>query len=166
MKDIKGYEGLYAVTSCGKVWSYRSKKFLKAYESGGGYLKVSLQGTDGGRKQVYVHRLVAEAFVPNPEGKGYVNHLDENKKNNVPSNLTWVSQQENVIYSMVAKPKIFSQIRCVETGEVFNSCVDAAAWAGVHRYAINSAVNGKAKTSAGYHWERVLQNEKEISQSK
>ena len=48
---------------------------------------------------------------------------------------------------MVAKPKIFSRIRCEETGEVFDSCVDAAAWAGVHRYAINCAVIGKFKTS-------------------
>jgi hypothetical protein len=50
MKDISNYEGLYAVTEDGQVWSYRRKKFLKAYESGGGYLKVALQGTDGGRK--------------------------------------------------------------------------------------------------------------------
>lgn len=157
MRDIKGYEGIYAVTSCGKVWSYRKKRFLKAYESGGGYLKVGLVDADGNRKQIYVHRLVAEAYIPKPEGKQFVNHLDENKKHNCVNNLAWVTQQENTLYSMTSKPKIFSRIRCVETGEVFKSCVDAAAWAGVHRYAINSAINGKFKTSGGYHWERYYE---------
>jgi hypothetical protein len=58
MRDIKGYEGLYAVTSCGKVWSYRSKKFLKPYDNGFGYLYVNLNN-DGKKKQFKIHRLVA-----------------------------------------------------------------------------------------------------------
>ena len=59
MKDISNYEGLYAVTSCGKVWSYRSKKFLKAFDNGHGYLCVGLQDLWGNRKVYKIHRLVA-----------------------------------------------------------------------------------------------------------
>ena len=82
MKDIRGYEGLYAITSCGKVWSYRRKKFLKPGVIQGGYLNVVLTNKDGQQKNHRVHRLVAEAYIPNPEGKEQVNHKDENKYNN------------------------------------------------------------------------------------
>ena len=68
MKDIKGYEGLYAITSCGKVWSYRRKKFLKLRADQDGYLLVNLYNK-GKPKGCLVHRLVAEAYIPNPEGK-------------------------------------------------------------------------------------------------
>lgn len=81
MRDIKDYEGLYGITSCGRVWSYRSKKFLKPANDGSGYLKVALC-KDKKRKWYYIHRLVAEAYIPNPENKLYINHIDENKANN------------------------------------------------------------------------------------
>ena len=65
MKDIKGYEGLYAVTSCGKVWSYRRKIFLSPSYDNNGYLMVNLS-VGGNVKTKYIHRLVAEAYIPNP----------------------------------------------------------------------------------------------------
>lgn len=77
MRDIPGFEGLYAVTSCGKVWSYKSKKFIKPYRIGNGYLAVKLAG-----KNYRVHRLVAMTYIPNPENLPFVNHKDENKHNN------------------------------------------------------------------------------------
>ena len=96
MRDIKGFEGIYAITSCGKVWSYRSKKFIKPYEWKG-YLKVNLY-LNGQVKKCRVHRLVAEAYIPNPEGKPQVNHLDENKTNNNVNNLEWATAKENSNY--------------------------------------------------------------------
>lgn len=87
MKDIKNYEGLYAITSCGRVWSYRNQMFLKPANAGKGYLKVGLS-KNGFLEQCYVHRLVAEAYIPNPLGLPEVNHLDEIKSHNYVNNLT------------------------------------------------------------------------------
>ena len=97
MQDIKGYEGIYAVTEDGQVWSYRRKKFLKPYDTGRGYKKVDLY-LKGKREKRYIHRLVAEAFIPNPENKPQVNHKDENKDNNSVGNLEWMTSKENNNY--------------------------------------------------------------------
>ena len=70
MKDVKGYEGLYAVTSCGKVWSYRKKKFVSQWSNGTPYLLVTLR-KNGVKKNKRVHVLVAEAYIPNPDPKHY-----------------------------------------------------------------------------------------------
>lgn len=155
MKDIKGYEGLYAITSCGKVWSYRRQKFMSPADNGHGYLFVTLR-KDGTNKHFKVHRLVAEAYIPNPEGKEIVNHKDEVRNHNWVGNLEWATAKENQNYSSNKRgPKVFSKIRCVETGEIYENCADAARAIGIHRYGINNVINGKQKTAGGYHWERV-----------
>ena len=97
MKDIKGYEGLYGITSCGKVWSYYSKKFLKPKDNGNGYLQVILY-KDKEKKSCYVHRLVADAYIPNTENLPQINHRDENKTNNCLQNLEWCDAKYNINY--------------------------------------------------------------------
>ena len=97
MKDIVGYEGLYAITSCGKVWSYRAKKFMKLHTDRYGYQELILQ-KDGVRKHYKVHRLVAEAYIPNPDNKEQVNHKDEVKSHNWVNNLEWATCKENINY--------------------------------------------------------------------
>ena len=97
MKDVVGYEGLYAVTSCGKVWSYRNECFLKPRANRGGYLYVNLF-KDGEKKTYYVHRLVAEAYIPNTENLPQINHKDENKTNNCLQNLEWCDAKYNANY--------------------------------------------------------------------
>lgn len=94
VKDIKGFEGLYLITSLGRVWSVRRKIWLAPYDVGFGYCTVRLcdHGSSTDRK---VHRLVAEAFIPNPEGKRYVNHLNGKKYDNRVSNLEWCTAREN-----------------------------------------------------------------------
>lgn len=62
-------------------------------------------------------------------------------------------------YKEKSKVKHFTKVRCVETGEVFADCADAAAAVGVNRYGINSCLLGYQKTAGGYHWERVIENE-------
>ena len=94
MKDIKGYEGLYAVTSCGKVWSYKNKKFLKPGACTNGYLFVCLC-KDGKVKSYRVHRLVAEAYLPNPGNLPDVDHIDNDKTHNYVNNLQWLSRKDN-----------------------------------------------------------------------
>lgn len=97
MRDISGYEGKYAITSCGKVYSYKRKIFLTPGERRWGYQKVSLC-KNGKVKDYYVHRLVAEAYLENPEHKTQVNHKDLNKKNNSLCNLEWATPSENIIH--------------------------------------------------------------------
>lgn len=106
-KDIKGYEGLYQVSNLGRVKSLgRFHKFpnggiyeikpriLKNATETSGYLFVALY--NGYRKQYKIHRLVAEAFIPNPNNLPQVNHKDLNKQNNRVDNLEWCTASENI----------------------------------------------------------------------
>ena len=95
MKDIKGYEGLYAVTSCGKVWSYRKKIFLKPGKDKFGYLQVTLS-KNGCKQNKRIHRLVMETYCP-IEGMDNldVDHIDFNIENNSLNNLRWLAPEQN-----------------------------------------------------------------------
>lgn len=162
MKDIKNYEGLYAITSCGKVWSYRAKKFLKSYDSRG-YLKVRLC-KNGEEKQFTVHRLVAEAYIPNPdpEHKKYINHKDEVKTHNWINNLEWVTLTENNNYGTRnerAAKTLSKPVYCVELDRIFESQKAAAKEMGLYRSALSYCCNGKRKTAGGYHWRFATESE-------
>ena len=94
MKDVVGYESLYAVTSCGRVWSYRRQKFLTPSTNEKGYLKVGLW-KNGKVKNFYVHRLVAEAYIPNTDNLPQVDHIDNDKIHNYINNLQWITNRDN-----------------------------------------------------------------------
>ena len=106
-RPIKGYEGLYEVSNTGEIKSLpkvrkngsgyyiQKEKLLRQSNTTTGYKKVELV-KDGKRKSLKVHRLVAQAFIPNPQNKPQVNHLDGNKINNNVSNLEWATISENV----------------------------------------------------------------------
>ena len=97
MRDIPGFEGLYAVTSCGKVWSYITKKFLKPELLENGYHRVCLVN-GGERHRFRVHTLVARTYLDNPNNYTEVNHLDGNKTNNCVNNLEWCSHSANMLH--------------------------------------------------------------------
>lgn len=97
MKDIKNYEGHYQIDEVGNVWSVKSKKFLKPGINECGYKYVILC-KNGKRKNYKVHRLVAEAFIPNPDNLPQVNHRNEDKLDNSVENLEWVSHIDNIRY--------------------------------------------------------------------
>lgn len=105
-KDIKGYEGLYQVSNYGNVRSldrtiytilgykqFYKGKALKKTEDKNGYLFVALGSKAPNKK---VHRLVAETFIPNPENKPEVDHIDGNPQNNNLKNLQWANHKENI----------------------------------------------------------------------
>lgn len=94
MKDIPGYEELYAATKDGRIWSYKTQKFLKQGMSGRGYLTVVLC-KDGNRKTYVVHRLIALTYIPNPDNFPEVDHIDRDRVNNSIENLRWVTHSEN-----------------------------------------------------------------------
>ncbi|WZP34549.1 HNH endonuclease [Enterococcus phage vB_Efs1_KEN01] len=89
----------YAVNIKGEILNIKTHRKLKERSHNQGYKKVMLSN-NGKTKQFYIHRLVAQAFIPNPANLEYVNHIDENKDNNHVSNLEWVSARNNVIYSI------------------------------------------------------------------
>lgn len=102
-KAVTGFEGLYEVDDCGNVYSIRQTnsrriRMIKPYTVSG-YLKVRLYGDNGEVSRFFVHRLVAQVFIPNPDGLPEVNHKDCNHANNHVSNLEWVSREQNLQHS-------------------------------------------------------------------
>lgn len=109
-KEIEGYDGWYEVSNYGRVKSYKAggprktfsetPRILKLKCRNDGYVDISLSRNNN-RKTCSVHRLVAEAFIPNPENKPEVNHLDCNRANNFYLNLKWSTPKENVAHSIL-----------------------------------------------------------------
>ena len=146
MKDIKGYEGLYGITSCGKVWSYKRKKFLEPYTSGNGYLKVQLF-KDNEKKQYYIHRLVAEAYIPNMDNLPQVDHIDENKSHNYVNNLQWITNRDNN-----RKSKNKPILQYTMEGEFVREWSCANDIGRVARVNIIYCLKGKTNSAYGFKW--------------
>lgn len=171
-KDIAGYEGLYEVSNLGRVRSldryvpHRTfgKKFCKGHVmathiNNAGYVTVNL--CKHNRYTSYdIHRLVAIAFMENPEGLPEVNHIDENKQNNCIENLEWVTKQQNESHGtkrMRSSEKIKRRIVQYNTdGQIikeWESPTDAElSISGKITGAISHCAKGKTKTAYGYIW--------------
>ena len=93
IRDIEGYEGIYSITSSGAVISQNGRR--KTEIAANGYERVSLW-KKGKQKKYLIHRLVAAAFIPNPNGFKCVNHIDGNKLNNNADNLEWCNESHNM----------------------------------------------------------------------
>lgn len=93
-KDIKGYPD-YQISSEGRVWSDKSQRYLSPVPNSNGYLQIKLIATNGKRKAELIHRLMALAFIPNPENKPEVNHINHLRDDNRVENLEWVTKSEN-----------------------------------------------------------------------
>lgn len=163
MRDIPGFEGRYAITSCGKVWSYRTKRFLKPYDDTHGYLKVDLRKGDK-RCQCKVHRLVAITYLPNPDNLPQVNHKDENKQNNCLNNLEWCDAKYNNNYGTKVQRQVQSlvgdsliEVRKKDTNELIDYFISQSAAArelGISQCGISLAIkrNGSA---GGYRFRQI-----------
>lgn len=97
MKSIPGING-YKIAPNGDIWSVKSRIFLQKSYSKYGYARIIIK-INNKHISLYPHRLVAKVFIPNPENKSIVHHLDNNKLNNHIDNLKWVTQSENASYS-------------------------------------------------------------------
>lgn len=178
-KDIKGLEGYYQISNLGNVKSIDrevianingGKKILrgkpmklsesvnKRRENYGYYLVVNLR-KNGKNKVWFVHRLVAEAFINNPNKYPIVNHIDGNKHNNKADNLEWCTYAHNNIHALnngLRKPRgaSISQINIEDNKEIatYRSISEASRITGINRSAISHCATGRNTMAGGYYW--------------
>ncbi|NCA81086.1 MAG: hypothetical protein EOM76_13090 [Sphingobacteriia bacterium] len=161
-RDLDGYNSVYKVDENGNVYSAWKNRLLKAGDNGIGYLQVALSARDKHGKVVVkykkLHRLVAMAFIPNPNNYTDVNHKDGNKKNNHVSNLEWCTHSENIKHSYAVLGRVhdgkksWKPIICINTGKVYNSATEAAKELGLFTSNISMICNGKSKSTKGYRF--------------
>ena len=191
-KDIQGYEGLYQVSNFGRIKSvgrfidrlvtgnyWQEERILKPHKTKYGYLMVELRNHKK-PKNFLIHRLVAIAFITNPENKPEVDHINANKTDNNVNNLRWVTAKENVRnplnmvhligknhpmfgkkHSEETKNKMRGKnnprarkVRNIETKEIFDTVTEAEKKYNLSKGCIKCAIKKNWK-SAGYHWEYV-----------
>ena len=159
--DIITHKGLYQISDLGRVRNNKGQILSQTLDPKTGYLRVHL--SKNGKADWYiVHRLVAESFIPNPEGLPNVNHIDEIKTNNRRSNLEWCTQQYNANYGTrnerISKSKqndikLSKKVKCVETNITYPSAMEAQRQTGIYATSIIRVCKGKGKLAGGYHWE-------------
>ena len=153
-KDCKGYEGLYQVSNLGRVWSVINQRCLKPAINSAGYYRVQLTAKNGRCKKEFIHRLVAIAFIDDPNNYTEVHHIDANTSNNTADNLEWINHKNN-LNQKERLEKICKKVLCVETNEVFNSIKEASISKQLQVSHIGEVCMGKRKTHGGYHWQFV-----------
>ena len=144
-KDVVGYEGLYKVSSFGNVLSVKRGIYLNKKSKRSGHLYIGLSKNNV-RKNKYVHRLVAIAFIPNPENKPEVNHINGNPKDNNLYNLEWNTRYENSIhsYKILDRHKKATKVAVYDIDmnliKVYKSQMDASIELNIHKSSIFFAV--------------------------
>lgn len=164
-KSIKGFEELYKVSNLGNVKNAKTNKNSKPVKNKTGYMRVNLS-KNGIKKNFHIHRLVAEAFIPNPENKPQVNHKDENLENNCVDNLEWCDSKYNTNYGERNKKianklsKKINQFSLVgEYLKTWNSSMEIERTLGINQSNICLCCNGKRVSAGGYKWNYLLEKE-------
>lgn len=168
-KDVVGYEGLYRISNKGTV--------CRLYKNGkvnfmtprilNGYWRVKLCNGNT-QKEYFLHRLIAQAFIPNPDNKPEINHINGIKTDNRIENLEWVTRSENAIHATKtgllkyseyrynrARDIISKPVMCVETRKIYVSCTEAGKDIKTDAAHIGECISGKRSTAGGYHWKLV-----------
>lgn len=154
-KDVVGYEGLYKVSNFGNIYSVKRKRNLKLINSHHGHKRIRLYVGSKNWRTYAVHRLVAQAFIPNPENLPEVNHKDENSSNNSADNLEWCTKEYNISYGeRIAKTYSAVEMLTLDGAIIkeFDSQVEASKETGIRQGSISNCCRGFAKTAGGYKW--------------
>ena len=161
--------GLYEISNLGRVkslpktincWNgfsnitYTMSEKILAQRKRSGYLVVGLT-KDNKQSTFSIHRLVAEAFISNPKSLPCVNHKDEDKTNNCVDNLEWCNYAYNNSYGSRTK-RTCRPVKCIETGIIYDSTVQAGKSTGINRVYITNCCNNKRLSAGGYHWEYII----------
>lgn len=148
-RDVVGYEGLYEVSTKGRVRNKKTNRILGGAYNQFGYKRIILKG-----KKYLIHRLVALAFIPNPQNLPYINHIDENKNNNDISNLEWVSASYNVSYSIHNQSCKIKQLdKCGNLIKIWDSIKQIGRETDYHQGNIINCCKGKRRSAYGYCWQ-------------
>ena len=150
---MNGIEFDYLISSYGRVFSLKRQKMMNPTKKGNGYLHVGLRKNNT-KYMFLVHRLVAVHFISNDdEEKTEVNHIDENKENNHVENLEWCTREYNMKHGTIqqritdtTRKTCAKRVRCVETGQEFESINEASRFLGVHKSSLQACLKGKTKT--------------------
>lgn len=169
-KDVVGYEGYYQVSNLGnvrRILKDGSFRPVAVTANKKGYGRVHLC-VNNKKKRLACHRMVAQAFIPNPENKPEINHIDGNPSNNILNNLEWCTRSENIKHSfhvlkrvnpMQGKtgsksPHAKKVVRVSKNGNKkrYNSIVEAAKDVSKSSCNISACIGGYQKTCGGYYW--------------
>lgn len=156
-KEIPGFPD-YQVSNFGRVMSYRNQyghgpRIIHGEKTKTGYIQVSLN-----KRRFKVHRLVALAFIPNPDGLPQINHKNEIKTDNRAENLEWCTAKYNINYGGGIMRSAISRgkpVRCIETGEIFSSCNEAGRQMGLDFSHIAKCCRGVLPHHKNFHFEFV-----------
>lgn len=177
-KDIEGYEGFYQVSNFGRVKSLEKEfkagrsyglrmmkeRILKHGTNSGGY-QVVVFSKDEKKRSFSVHRIVAETFIPNPECKKEVNHIDGNKTNNHVDNLEWSTRSENILHAYkmnlqdAPKKKIDQFDKVGKFIKSYNSLTEASKELNICLKTISNNLKGRNKSAGGYVWKYAEKSE-------
>ena len=158
-KDIRPY---YWIDEFGTCWNENTGKKLKYKVSGKTkYPKYTVRTIDNHYKNIYIHKILAQAFIPNPNNLSIVRHLNDNKDDWRLENLVWGTLSDNIqdcIKNGGYKNGGYIQsrsVRCIETGVIYKSVIEARRQTNIDDSSISKCCRGIYKTSGGYHWEYV-----------
>lgn len=155
-KEIKDYEGLYEISNLGNVRTFKSKKKIKPVEqSAHKYYTVAL--SKGKKRTTYlIHRLVAQAFVPNPQNYNEINHKDKDTHNNIYSNLEWCTHTWNMNHYWNNNARVAQYSK---TGDFIAEYIDMDAvmlkYPDYNRTNVNMNLNGMTKSAYGFVWKYI-----------
>lgn len=147
-KDIDGFDGAYQINENGEVYSHKTHKILKNVIGTHGYYLIYLTAQGGKTVVKQIHRLLALAFIPNPENKPCIDHIDGNRKNNSLSNLRWCTVKENnnnpVFKERCSKSKLGTKLSKEAIRKRYET------WVRNGRHVNRSLNNGKSKRVVQY----------------